>query len=165
MKEGDGVTNLRMLDPQIRPLPANDLSADKVRMLVANNNWMHFFDSAVMCMFLPYSPQQLTELTNAVTGWDAETREYLRLGERVATLARVYNLREGWDARGDTLPDRFFEPFKTGPLAGVPLPRDQFAAATREYYRQMGWDEKGVPTRERLRELGVESVISGSVDQ
>ncbi len=159
MKEGDGVANLRMLDPQIRPLPANDLSADKVRMLVANNNWMHFFDSAVMCMFLPYSPQQLTELTNAVTGWDAETREYLRLGERVATLARVYNLREGWDARGDTLPDRFFEPFKTGPLAGVPLPRDQFAAATREYYRQMGWDEKGVPTRERLRELGVESVV------
>ena len=154
-KEGESIQQLRELDPQIRPLPANDLSADKVRTLVAYTNWMHLFDSAVMCMFLPYSPAQMTELLNAVTGWDAETREYLRIGERAATLARVYNLREGWDARGDTLPDRFFEPFQTGPLAGVPLPRDQFAAATREYYRQMGWDEKGVPTRERLRELGI----------
>ncbi len=159
-KEGEAISQLRELDAEIRPLPANDLSADKARMVVAGTNWMHLFDSAVMCMFLPYSPEQLTELLNAVTGWDADTREYLRVGERAATLARVYNLREGWDARGDTLPARFFEPFKTGPLAGVPLPRDQFAAATREYYRLMGWDENGAPTRARLRELGVESVAN-----
>jgi aldehyde:ferredoxin oxidoreductase len=131
------------------------LSADKVRMLVANSNWMHFCDSAVMCQFLPYSPQQLTELMNVVTGWEADTREYLRIGERAATLARVFNLWEGWDTRGDALPKRFFETFASGPLAGTALPRDQFAAATREYYRQMGWDENGAPTCERLRELGV----------
>lgn len=151
------VRGLGELDPQItRPLPANDLSADKVRMLVAQTNWMHFWDSAVMCQFLPYSPEQMTHLMNAVTGWDADLKEYLHIGERAATLARVYNLREGWNSRDDTLPKRFFEPFASGPLAGTALVRDQFAAATREYYRQMGWDENGVPTRERLRALGVE---------
>ena len=160
LKEGATVNDLRKLEPAARPLPANDLSADKVRMLTAFQNWMHFWDSAVMCMFLPYSVEQIVALTNAVTGWEADAQEYLRIGERAATLARAYNLREGWSARDDTLPARFFEPFKTGPLAGVPLPHDQFTAATGEYYRLMGWDETGAPTRARLRELGVESVVS-----
>ncbi len=102
LKEGAPVNDLRALEPAARPLPANDLSADKVRMLAAFQNWMHFWDSAVMCMFLPYSVEQMVALTNAVTGWDADAHEYLRIGERAATLARVYNLREGWDARDDT---------------------------------------------------------------
>jgi aldehyde:ferredoxin oxidoreductase len=160
LKEGATVNDLRALDPAARPLPANDLSMDKVRMLTTFQNWMHFWDSAVMCMFLPYSVEQMVALANAATGWDADAHEYLRIGERAATLARAYNVREGWDPRGDTLPARFFEPFKTGPLAGVPLLPDQFMAATREHYRLMGWDASGVPTRERLRELGVESVAS-----
>lgn len=155
-KESDSVAQLRQLDPAIQPLPANDLSADKVRMVVANSNWMHLFDSAVMCMFLPYSPQQLTELANAVTGWEASTPEYLRIGERAATLARMYNLREGWNARDDTLPKRFFQAFQSGPLAGQEYPQNRFETAVQAYYRQMGWDAAGVPTREKLIELGIE---------
>lgn len=155
VKEGEPTNQLRQLDPLVHALPASDLSADKVRIVTANTNWMHVFDSAVMCQFLPYSPQQMTDLLNAVTGWELTTQDYLQTGARAATLARLYNLNEGWDSKGDTLPDRFFEPFKSGPLAGTGLPREQFAAATHEYYRQMGWDENGVPTRERLQELGI----------
>ena len=158
-KENEALNQLRLLDPAIHAVPANDLSAAKVRILTANTNWMHLFDSAVMCMFLPYSPQQMTELLNSVTGWELEIKDYLQTGERAATLARLYNLREGWDSKGDTLPKRFFEPFKSGPLAGTGLPEDQFAAATREYYRQMGWDENGVPTRERLQELEIDWAV------
>ncbi len=161
VKEGEMTKQLRELDPLTHALPLNDLSVDKVRMVVAFSNWMHFWDSAVMCQFLPYSPQQMTDLMNAVTGWDGDIQEYLRIGERVATLARMYNLREGWDSAEDRLPDRFFEPFTSGPLAGTALPRDQFAAATQEYYRQMGWDERGRPTIERLKELGIEWAADG----
>ncbi len=155
-KEGESVNGLRLLDPAIRPLPANELSADKARMVTANANWMHLCDSAVMCMFLPYSQEQLTTLLNDVTGWGMEMRDYLRIGERAATLARAYNLREGWRAADDTLPKRFSDAFTSGPLAGTAVSRDALAAATQEYYRLMGWDETGVPTRARLSELGVE---------
>lgn len=152
-KDASGLTDL---DPAITaPLPASDLSADKVQMLVAETNWMHFWDSAVMCMFLPYSALQLVDLMNAVTGWDGDVKEYLRIGERAATLARMYNLREGWTAAGDTLPKRFFKAFASGPLAGQEYPAERFAAATREYYRLMGWDTNGVPTQEKLKELGI----------
>jgi aldehyde:ferredoxin oxidoreductase len=127
-----------------------------MQMLVAETNWMHFWDSAVMCMFLPYNAQQMVDLTNAVTGWDGDVKEYLRIGERAATLARIYNLREGWTAAGDTLPKRFFKSFESGPLAGQEYPEGRFATATREYYRLMGWDEHGVPTHEKLKALGIE---------
>ncbi len=160
VKESEGLNNLRALDPALVPLPANDLSADKVRLLVAMSNWKHMLDSAVMCHFLPYTPQQLSNVLNAATGWEMTPREYHQIGARAATLARVLNLREGWSAASDTLPKRFFEAFESGPLAGREYAREKFEAATREYYRQMGWDESGVPTRGRLRELGVEWAVS-----
>ncbi len=161
-KQGPAVEDLRTLDPAIHAVPANDLSPDKVRIVTAMTNWMHFWDSAVMCQFLPYSTQQMTDLMNAATGWEMTAQDYLRSGERAATLARLYNLREGWDSREDTLPKRFFEAFASGPLAGTALPREQFATATREYYRQMGWDENGVPTSECLRDLGIAWAANGT---
>ncbi len=160
LKESATLNDLRVLEPAARPLPANDLSETKVRMLTTFQNWMHFWDSAVMCMFLPYSTEQMTALMNAATGWELEIKDYMRIGERAATLARLYNLREGWDSNDDTLPKRFFEPFQSGPLAGTAVSRDAFTAATHEYYRLMGWDANGMPTDARLRELGVESVKS-----
>ncbi len=161
-KQGPAVEDLRTLDPAIHAVPANDLSPDKVRIVTAMTNWMHFWDSAVMCQFLPYSTQQMTDLMNAVTGWEMTAHDYARSGERAATLARLYNLREGWNSREDTLPKRFFEAFASGPLAGTALPREQFATATREYYRQMGWDENGVPTSECLRDLGIAWAANGT---
>ncbi|MGB8648247.1 MAG: aldehyde ferredoxin oxidoreductase family protein [Anaerolineae bacterium] len=161
VKQNDMLKWLQELDERLHPLPANDLSADKVRLLVAQTNWMHFWDSAVMCHFLPYSTQQMTEMTNAVTGWDLGAQDYLRIGERAATLARVYNLREGWNSEGDRLPARFFEKLAGGPLANVSLPQEQFDNARKEYYTQMGWDESGVPTPERLQSLGIAKVATG----
>ena len=155
------VSDLTERDPSITaPLPANDLSSDKVKFLVAESNWTHFYDSAVMCIFLPYANKQMVDLMNSVTGWDGDIPEYLRLGARVATLARIVNVREGWSAAGDTLPKRIFKAFDSGPLAGQEYPEDRFHAATQAYYNQMGWDENGVPTKEKLRELGIESVVS-----
>jgi aldehyde:ferredoxin oxidoreductase len=154
----DSLKWLQALDPLIEPLPINDLGPGKVRMLVAHSNWMHYWDSLVMCHFLPYSPAQMTDMTNAVTGWENDLATYLRVGERAATLARLYNLREGWDAAGDTLPKRFFESFESGPLAGVGLPREDFDGARIEYYHQMGWDDEGVPMPGRLAELGIDKL-------
>ncbi len=156
VKQTEALKWLQELDERLHPLPAADLSADKVRLLVVQSNWMHYWDSVVMCHFLPYSPQQMTEMTNAVTGWEMTPQDYLQVGERAATLGRVYNLREGWNSEGDRLPARFFEKFSGGPLAGVGLDPEQFENARQEYYRQMGWDDAGVPTPERLQALGIQ---------
>jgi aldehyde:ferredoxin oxidoreductase len=108
-------------------------------------------------MFLPYSPQQLVDLTNAVTGWDMDIPEAQKVGQRAITLSRVFNLREGFTATDDDLPRRFFKPFDKGEArTAVPLDVEEFERAKIRYYEMMGWEEEtGVPSRESLEQLDV----------
>ena len=69
------------------------------------------------------------------------------------TLSRIFNIREGFSDQDDALPKRFAETPSEGPLKG--LDPQTFAEARKGYYRLMGWDESGVPTRDRLAELGI----------
>jgi len=148
---------VRSFDPTLQPMETTVLNEDKMRLYYHIVHYWHFLDCAVVCLFLPYSPQQLVDLVNAVTGWDVDLDEIRRVGERSITLARVFNMREGLTAADDTLPARMFEPLlQDEPVTAVPLQREHFKAAKQAYYRMMGWSEPGgVPTRATLESLGV----------
>lgn len=137
------------------PVPAHDIGAEKIRMLVYFSNWRHYMNSSVVCQFLPWTIDHLVELTNGVTGWDTNVWELMKVGERAATLTRLFNLREGFTAEDDRLPKRFFEPFKEGYLKDKAPKEDEFQQAIQYYYQMMGWDDQGVPTDGKLAELGI----------
>jgi len=138
------------------PLPLHDLGPDKVRLFTYVTNWRHFQDSAVVCYFVPWTYNQLVELVRAVTGWNTSLFELEKVGERVATLARLFNLGHGWSRDEDVLHPRFYEPFVGGPLDGVRVPQDELLRAQRLYYGMMGWHpETGIPTEAKLAELGL----------
>jgi aldehyde:ferredoxin oxidoreductase len=139
-----------------RPLPADDLSDEKIASQKASHVWNLFLDSLVCCQFVPWSVDQLVEAVRAVTGWSYTTYEAVKLGERIATLGRVFNLREGITAAQDTLPKRMFGPTRAGALKRGGIDPEKFRRAVRAFYAMMGWDEEtGVPTRSKLRELGI----------
>ena len=139
----------------LEPLPADDMSLAKVRMAMYDSNWGHFNNCAVLCVFVPWKPQQKEDLVRAVTGWNTSLMEMMKAGERSATLARVFNVREGFTVADDYLTDRFYEPFADGPLVGVGSDREKMAKAIQGYYTMMGCNEQGVPTEAKLYELGV----------
>ena len=139
----------------LKPLPVNDLSADKVRLCFYDMSMRHAINCWVTCLIARWSPEKITEVFNAVTGWNSTYFELQKVGERAATLAQVYNLREGFTAADDVLPRRLHTPFTKGPLAGVAVDEDKFHAAIRSYYGMMGWDAQGVPTEAKLAERGV----------
>ncbi len=60
---------------------------------------------------------------------------------------RLFNIEAGFSRKDDTLPARFFE--------SGGLNKEEFGKALDEYYQFRGWDENGVPTREKLKELGL----------
>jgi aldehyde:ferredoxin oxidoreductase len=137
-------------------LPATDLSPEKVRMVLYTINWRHFQNSAVYCMFLPWSMEQVTELVKAATGWNTSLYELMKVGERVNTLSRLFNLREGLDHETDKLTRRFLTAFESGPLKGTAVPEQGILNARSIYYSMMGWDAAtGVPTEGKLLELGL----------
>ena len=82
--------------------------------------------------------------------------EQLRAAERTLTMCRLFNIRQGLTDQDDKLPARFFEPTIGGALSDTALDSEQLEQAKRYYYSLMGWDEKGVPTPEKLEELGIE---------
>jgi aldehyde:ferredoxin oxidoreductase len=117
-------------------------------------------DALGVCKFYAYGlslTRDMVPLVNAATGFDYSHEEFLQIGERINNLTRIFNVREGFGAGDDALPARCRTPLAEGRRAGMPL---ELGAMLAEYYRECGWDDKGVPTVERLRALGLESLAS-----
>jgi aldehyde:ferredoxin oxidoreductase len=108
----------------------------------------------------PFGPHTFTEIVDyvkAVTGWQTSLFDLLKVGERHANMARIFNLREGFTSKDDTLPDRLFNPMEGGTLKGKKIDKEQFSKAIETYYQMMGWDpETGVPKKEKLAELDLD---------
>ena len=142
----------------LEPMPADDLSPAKVRLFKYYSEFIHLLNCAVCCYFVMSLSlvgfDRLTQLVRSVTGWDATFFELLKVGERAANLARVFNTREGFTAQDDNMPRRFFTPHPSGPLK-VALDPEAFQKAKETYYDMMGWPN-GVPSPGKLGELGIE---------
>jgi len=148
----------------IEAMPVRELSARKAKTFNILENWNSAEKVVGLCFFgpAPRSFIQVDEVVDAVraaTGWDVTAQDILRIGERATNLARAFNVREGFSREDDTLPERLFQPLENGALAGVAIPKAEFERTMTELYRHKGWDpETTAPTRERLRELGIEWV-------
>lgn len=113
-------------------------------------------NSLVLCLFMvdggDWSLTDLTELFNAVTGWDISVKELLLTGERGFTVQRLNNLRDGFNAGNDVMPKKMRKIAKEGFRAGKEIP---FEAMMQEYYALRGWDSNGAPSDETLKRLGL----------
>jgi aldehyde:ferredoxin oxidoreductase len=110
-----------------------------------------------LCHFLAYEDDQTLEILRAVTGWAITPEEMVTTAHRGLTLARLFNLREGFTRADDRLPARFSEPLPKH--AG--LTREQQDKIVTDYYAEQGWDAAtGVPTAETIRalEIGADAV-------
>lgn len=136
--------------------PARRLIPDGKAKMVRDTQWiMTIVDSLAMCASMRFvlGLESMLGLYRAVTGIALEEQEALRIAERVDNLERLFNVREGLTRKDDTLPRRLLqEAMPSGPSQGNRVPLD---AMLDEYYGLMGWDSGGVPTAERMRELGL----------
>jgi aldehyde:ferredoxin oxidoreductase len=145
----------------LEPVPSLDFGSSQVRHYTYLQFVWSLYNSLGFCNFAAgavwsQSLSRLVELVEAVTGWDTSLWELLKVGERNMTMARVFNLREGFGRKDDTLPDRLFAPLENGPLQGKAVDRKEFEDALTMYYESLGWDPKeGIPTRGRLAELNL----------
>jgi aldehyde:ferredoxin oxidoreductase len=101
----------------------------------------------------------VSELVSAATGLAFTPAELILLGERVNTLARCFNLREGFTRADDYLPERLtVEPIPGGPSKGALTSLEEQDTMLDRYYAAFGYDHGGVPTKERLKKLSLDFV-------
>jgi aldehyde:ferredoxin oxidoreductase len=119
------------------------------------------FDSLIFCKFILFGNglaiQPLIDYLNCITGWDISYDEFFKIGERIFNLKRLYNVRLGISRKDDTLPQRMLYQKKEGTTNELP----PFNLMLNEYYTLRGWDEFGIPTEEKLKELGLKEYIQG----
>ncbi len=137
-------------------IPSTELSTRKARMVYHAGLWRHLANYVGLCLFVPWSHQQVRDAMEAITGWPMSYWKLMKAVERGITLARIFNIREGFAAKDDKLPRRFATSPAKGPLKGVVVEPEKLEEAQKVYYQMLGWDESGIPTNGRLVELGIE---------
>ncbi len=149
------------LDEPIGPVPRDVLNEDKVRIFQNELNWTHFQDCGLVCHFYCYDYGQMAEALSGVTGVDYGIPDVLAVGARAQTLARLFNLREGFSVEDDRLPRRVMEAFDGGPIEGSGISDQDLLWFRSRYYELMGWDAKtSEPTDDCLHELELDRLLS-----
>ena len=148
-----------LISPEILALP------EKLDRFEANGKpeWVKIFqdltaaiDSTGMCLFTSFAmnADDYADMINAVTGFDYDAASLLAAGDRIWNMEKLFNINSGLGKADDTLPKRLLEEgIPDGPSKGNLSQLDEMLP---KYYDVRGWDAEGVPTAEKLAELGIE---------
>ncbi|MCD6514049.1 MAG: aldehyde ferredoxin oxidoreductase family protein [Candidatus Odinarchaeota archaeon] len=111
------------------------------------------------CRFILLSYDEYAALYTALTGIEVTGDDLVEVTDRVYTLTRLFNTREGFTRDDDSLPPRMYDPIQTGPQKGVALKPEDIEKMKDEYYKLRGWDRDGIPLRETLEKLKLSEYI------
>jgi len=165
-KDSYGVKKMKGLGI-LKPVPVADIGQNKVTLFKILDIYWSLFDTLGVCDF-GYVPRsvgtldELLEIIRSATGWKTTWFELMKLGERSINMARIFNHREGFTSKDDTLPEVFFRNFKSGPLDGQgAINKEDFQKALRLRYGLMGWNpDTGTPSAAKLIELGLDWLVN-----
>ena len=106
-----------------------------------------------------FSFDDLYDLYHLACGVETDEQKMLKAAERVHNVERAYSCREGLDRKDDRLIGKWAdEPVPNGPHKGEKLDPEKWEGMLDEYYDLRGWDQNGIPTKEKLKELELEDV-------
>lgn len=102
----------------------------------------------------------MAKLYTLVTGYEMTPEELSLAGQRINTLARLINIREGLSRKDDTLPWKVMnKPIPDdGPAKGAMVTQDELDLLLDDYYQSRGWTADGIPTKSQLDKLGMEDL-------
>jgi aldehyde:ferredoxin oxidoreductase len=132
--------------------------------IIADESKMYnIIDSLIVCKFSRGTYydgwKDLANYYTLATGIPITTDEMAMAGERIENLARLFNVREGKGTREyDKLPWKIENvPVpEEGPAKGACVNEEEFQVGLDDYYVARGWTPEGIPTLEKLKELGLE---------
>ncbi|KYK27743.1 MAG: hypothetical protein AYK19_21295 [Theionarchaea archaeon DG-70-1] len=109
--------------------------------------------SLVLCDFAPFDVGMFVELLNTATGFEYTKETYMRTGERIWNLTKMFNVKNGITRKDETMPERIMKENLEKDEAHIG--EERFEKMLDEYYELRGWDANGIPTKEKLKELNL----------
>jgi len=116
-------------------------------------------DSLILCKFIRgvlSTSDKFAELYTLVTGIKMTPDQLQKAGERIYNLEKAYNVREGWTKKDDYPPPRIMkDPIPDGVAKGSLVTKKEFGLMLNAYFKARSWNSDGIPTKEKLIELGL----------
>ena len=144
------------------PRDSRGLDEEKVRYAWMGQRVFSIADTLSVCQFdwgpawQLYGPEHFVRAIKAVAGWDVTMDDLMLAAERRINMMRLFNAREGFTRRDDTLPRKVMQPKVGGASDGVAVTEKELERAKDMYYRLAGWDvATGNPTPKKLEALGL----------
>jgi aldehyde:ferredoxin oxidoreductase len=122
-------------------------------------------DSLIICKFSRgtyYKEfEDMSRLYSVVTGSEMTPDELKLAGERINNIGRLFNIREGLGRKDDTLPYKVMHlPIPDeGPSKGAFVTQEELDLLLDDYYEARGWTREGIPSAEKLKELGMDDLV------
>ncbi len=140
--------------------PAGTLTVEgKGKIIAGLQDVSGLYDSLKICKFTVWFGTTTTKLLNwlnLITGWDMDMVEFLKAGERIYNIRRMYNVRCGISRKDDTLPPRILYQVRgEGGCSDHLPPLNEMLG---QYYEARGWDEFGRPTEETMKRLDLVNI-------
>lgn len=135
--------------------------ASRGALVVESEDRSAVLDSLIVCKFLRtcfddfYA--EVAEILGAVTGCNWTRAELRTAGERITTLKKLFNIREGWQPADDWLPKRLVSDHANDGESRPGLTSSELREMVRGYYQARGWDERGFVPASKLRDLGIDA--------
>lgn len=133
---------------------------DRVRIVVTEQNVRSVLWSLIADDFMgEVLWEDLGAEWLAAVGREYDSSALWTVGERVWTLIRLFNVREGFSKEEDALPDVFTKPLSGGPTDGHSIDPAAFESLRERYYVARGWSDSGRPTRALLDRLDLTAAV------
>ncbi len=123
-----------------------DMVEGKAKLFIDYESRNALEDCLILCRFYQQfiGWEGMQQIIKLATGMDLTKEQLFDIGRSVTTLAKKFNMREGWTREDDSLPPRLFND-PIGPEKNLVVNPDNLAIMLREYYELHGWDEGGRP--------------------
>jgi aldehyde:ferredoxin oxidoreductase len=132
------------------------------KMIMEEGDVYNVIDSLILCKFSRGTYydglNDMAKYYTLATGIPITAAELKKAGERIENLARLVNIREGIGTREhDTLPYKIMNvPLPDNLANGAVVSVEEFQLGLDDYYEVRGWTKEGIPTVEKLNELGLQ---------
>jgi aldehyde:ferredoxin oxidoreductase len=132
------------------------------KIVMDGEDMYNVVDSLILCKFsrgvFYEGYKEMAKYYTLATGIQMTPEELIKAGERINNLARLLNIREGKGTREyDTLPPKIMSvPVPDeGVAKGAVVNKKEFDIGLDDYYEVRGWTSEGIPTMEKLNQLGL----------
>lgn len=126
--------------PELSGMIDPDRIEGKAELFVDFEDRLTLFDTMIFCRFYRdlYSWPELSRIIHITTGLTWGKEEIRTMTQRVVSLCRAFNLREGMTRKDDCLPPRFHK--EALPESGKVITENELNRLMKDYYRLRGWE-------------------------